>query len=87
MLFLSTRLMDIRQLPDPAQAVSQAMGTAALAGTEEEQFGKPTGKIIARINPLGRTGDKFKFQLICYPQVRVRRPNAFGRIKDIDATL
>ena len=87
MLFLSTRHMDIRQLPDPAQAVSQAMGTAQLEGTEEEQFGKPTGKLTARINPLGRSGDKFKFQLICYPQVRVKRPNAFGRIKDIDATL
>lgn len=87
MLFLNTRLMDIRQLPDPAQAISQAMGNVGVAGTEEEQFGMPTGKITARINPLARSGDKFKFQLICYPQQRVRRCNAFGRIKDINAAL
>lgn len=87
MLFLNTRLMDIRQLPDPAQAISQAMGSVTVQGSEEEQFGAPTGKLTARINPLARSGDKFKFQLICYPQLRVRRPNAFGRIKDLDASL
>ena len=87
MVFLNTRLMNIKQLPDPAQAISQAMGTLNVAGTEEEQFGQPSGKIRARINPLARTGDAFKFQIICYPQLQVRRPNAFGRIKDIDATL
>lgn len=87
MVFLNTRLMRVAQLPDPAQAIAQAMGSVTLQGTEEEQFGIVTGKISARINPLARSGDKFKFQLICYPQLQVKRCNAFGRIKDINAAL
>ncbi len=87
MLFLNSSLLNVAQLPDPSQAISQAMGSVSLTGDEEEQFGVPTGKLTARINPLGRTGDKFKFQLINYPQLRVKRPNAMGRIIDIDPTL
>jgi len=87
MIFLNTRVMRVAQLPDPANAINQAMGSIGVAGTEEEQFGQPTGRLTARINPLARTGDAFKFQLICYPQLQVRRPNAFGVIKDLDATL
>jgi hypothetical protein len=41
----------------------------------------------ARINPLGRTGDKYKFQLITYVASAARRPNALGAITDLDATL
>ncbi len=87
MIFLNTRLMRVAQLPDPAQAVTQAMGSVGLAGTEEEQFGMMSGRLTARINPLARTGDAYKFQLILYPQQQVRRPNAFGAIQDIDYTL
>lgn len=87
MLFLNTRQIMLAQLPDPSAAITQAMGTVGLAGTEEEQFGQPTGRLTARINPLARTGDAYKFQLILYPQMRVRRCNANGVIQDIDATL
>lgn len=87
MLFLNTRVIRMAQLPDPSQAISQAMGTVGVAGTEEEQFGMPSGKLTARINPLARTGDAFKFQLILYPQMRVRNPNRNGAILDLDYTL
>lgn len=87
MLFLNTSYMNVAQLPDPTQAIVQAMGKPSLVGDAEEQFGSPTGKLTARINVLGRSGDKFKVQLICYPQVRVKRPNAMGRIIDINHLL
>jgi len=87
MLFLNTSLMNVAQLPDPSEAISQAMGKVSVTGDAEEQFGAPSGKLTARINPLGRTGDKFKFQLINYPALRVKRCNAMGRITNLDYTL
>ena len=87
MVFLNTRYCRIAQLPDPANAVNQAYGTVDLAGTDEEQFGSGSTRLTARVNPLARTGDAFKFQLISYPQLQVRRPNAQGQIQDIDPTL
>lgn len=87
MVFLNTRLMKIAQLPDGSSAVNGGRGEVGLRGTEEEQFGEPMGKLTARINPLGPRGDKFAFQLINYPQLQVKRPNAFGVIEDLDASL
>ena len=87
MLFLNTRYVKICQLPDPANAVNQALGNVELAGTDEEQFGQGNSQLTARINPLARTGDAYKFQLICYPQLQVRRCNAQGQIQDIDPNL
>lgn len=87
MLFLNTSRLEIRQPQDPDEAVTQSRGGIAVAGTPEEQFGQPTGKIMARINPLGRTGDKYKFQLIAYLAFGAKRPNTLGRITDLDATL
>lgn len=87
MLFLSTRFCRVLQLADQVNEVNQSMSMVGLAGTPEEQFGQPTAKLTARVNPLGRDGDTYKFQLICYPQLQVKRPNANGVIQDLDAAL
>jgi hypothetical protein len=87
MLFLNTRYVRVVQLPDPATTVNGSTGVVGIAGTDEEQLGQPSRKLRARINPLGRTGDFFTFQLILYPQLQVRRPNSCGVLTDIDYTL
>lgn len=87
MLFLNTRYVRVLQLPDQVDSVNNSMSMIGLAGTPEEQLGQPSSKLSARINPLGRDGDSYKFQLICYPQLQVRRPNSCGAIIDLDATL
>lgn len=87
MLFLNTRYVRVLQLADQVDSVNNSMSMVGLAGTPEEQLGQPSSKLTARINPLGRDGDSYKFQLICYPQLQVRRPNSCGAITDLDATL
>lgn len=87
MLFLNTRYVRVLQLPDAVDSVNNSMSMIGLSGTPEEQLGQPSAKLTARINPLGRDGDSYKFQLICYPQLQVRRPNSCGVITDLDATL
>lgn len=87
MLFLNTRYVRVLQLPDQVDNVNNSMAMIGLAGTPEEQLGQPSSKLTARINPLGRAGDTYKFQLICYPQLQVRRPNSCGVIVDLDSTL
>jgi hypothetical protein len=87
MLFLNTRYVRVLQLPDGVNEANQSMGMIGLAGSEEEQLGMPSRKLRARINALGRAGDLYKFQLICYPQLQVKRPNSCGAIKDLDAAL
>jgi hypothetical protein len=87
MIFLNTRYVRVLQVPDEPNEANQSMGMLGLAGTEEEQLGQPTQKLRARINPLGREGDLYKFQLILYPQLQVKRPNSCGVIRDLDATL
>lgn len=87
MLFLNTKFVRVLQLPDAIDNVNQSMAMVGLQGTPEEQLGAPTGKLTARINPLGREGDTYRFQLICYPQLQCRRPQSCGVIVDLDATL
>jgi len=87
MLFLNSEYLKVCQMPDGLSAVNQSMAMAALVGSPEDQFGEGRTRLTARINPLGRTGDKYKFQLILYPQLKNRRPNAHGRIIDLDANL
>jgi hypothetical protein len=87
MIFLNTRYVRVLQLPDQVDNVNNSMSMVGLAGTPEEQLGQPSAKLTARINPLGRDGDSYKFQLICYPQLQVRRPNACGAITDLNAAL
>lgn len=87
MLFLNTRYVSVLQLPDQPSEATGGGSMVGLAGTAEEQFGQPASRLTARINALSRDGDTYKFQLICYPQMRVRRPNTCGVITDLDAAL
>lgn len=86
MLFLNTAQVHLKQLPDMVDGVNRASGSAAVAGTDEERFGAGPIGMNARIQPLATTGDAFKFQLILYPQLQVRRPNACGWIDDLETT-
>lgn len=87
MLFLNTRFVRVLQVPDEPNEANQSMGMTGLAGTGEEQLGQPSRKLRARINPLGREGDLYRFQLILYPQLQVKRPNTCGAIRDLNAAL
>jgi hypothetical protein len=82
---LNTRHVYLTQLPDASSAATRSMGTVGLMGTPEEQFGEGKIPLTARLQPLAVDGDAFKFQLINYPQVVVRRPNATGFIDDLAA--
>jgi hypothetical protein len=82
---INTDYMYLTQLADSPDVLNRAMGTTALGGTPEEQYGATRMKLSARIQPLAITGDAFKFQLILYPQVVVRIPNACGYIDELAA--
>jgi hypothetical protein len=84
MLFLNSNYVKLRQLPDEADGVNQSAGMLQLHGTAEEQLGSGATSLMARINPLARTGDAYKFQLVLYPQLQVERPNANGVISDLN---
>lgn len=80
LLMLNTRFLYMAQLPDPITMYNQSMGTTDLAGTSEEQFGDgPTG-LTARIIPLAKTGDAYKFELVSYPALVSRRCNVHGAL-------
>lgn len=80
MLFLNTRHCSITQLADSVNAVNRSMGMVGLAGTDEHRFGPSSIPVSARVNVLARTGDAYKFQLISYLQLCVKRPNAMGQL-------
>lgn len=90
MLFLNTKHIRIRQLPDALSAAqaggnpSAPQGVIRLHGTAESQYGQgPVNGLTARINPLAVNGDKYAFQLVLYPQLQVRRPNANAVLTDL----
>jgi hypothetical protein len=83
MLFLNTRYTFVRQLPPAQMPMGISSATIRLHGTAEEQLGQMATALTARINLLAVTGDAYKFQLILYPQLQVRRPNACGVIADL----
>lgn len=85
MMFLNTRYLYMSQLPDPSTMLNQSMGNLQLAGTNEEQFGDSPIKLTARILPLAKTGDKYKFALYCYPQLVARKCNVHGSIINLAA--
>jgi len=83
MLFLNSSQLHLSQLPDPVTMYNQSMGQVDLLGTEEEQFGdSPTG-LQARIVPLAKTGDKYKFALYAYPQLVSRKCNVHGSLVNL----
>jgi hypothetical protein len=77
-------MLDIFQLPSPADAVNRSTGSVALHGTAEHQFGETQTGLTARILPLPAQGDKYPFAVFVYPSVRVKKPNAFIRITDLE---
>ena len=87
MAFLSTRTIKVCQMPDAVTAVNESKGQHELMGSPEMDQGEGRQGLTARLNPLGRDGDKYKFQAILYPQLKVRRPNGQASIIDLDATL
>jgi len=87
MSFLATRHIKMCQMPDRISEVNQSMGMIGVQGTPEMDMGPQMTGLVARINPLGRNGDSYRFQLILYPQLKVRRCNAQGSLVDLDATL
>jgi len=87
MAFLSTRTIKVCQMPDVVSAVNESKGMHELSGSPEIDYGTGNQGLVARLNPLARDGDKYKFQAILYPQLKVRRPNAQASIIDLDATL
>jgi hypothetical protein len=88
LLFLNSRHCLIRQLPD---ALAGGMlpggggsaGTVRLQGTPEAQLGAGATSLVARINPLSILGDMFKFQILLYLTLQVRRPNACAILGDL----
>lgn len=87
MNFINTRRLGVKVLPDPMNQVTQPMGSVGVRGSEEEQLGMPNARLTARINPLGRDGDRYQFQLIAYLGLRNKQPNSGGIIADLDASL
>jgi hypothetical protein len=83
MLFLNTRHVRLRQLPDGPSAGNRNGAMIQLHGTPESQFGAGSTGLMARMNLLNTTGDAYKVQIICYPQVQVTRPNACGILDDL----
>lgn len=90
MLFINTKHVKIKQLTDAvAQTASLTHGDEAMGnmirlhGTSEEQLNSSQTALSARVQALAMTGDAFKVQLICYPQVQVERPNCTGILGDL----
>lgn len=80
---LNTSEVRMRYLPPVNAAITGAMGDVPLAGTAEEQYGVGAVKLMGRINPLARTGDAYKFQVLVYVTPQVRSPNTCGYIKNL----
>ncbi len=86
MLFLNTNHVKMRQIADGGSPWQGGMGTLGVHGTAEAQFGGGNTGLRTRINPLSRAGDAYKFQLVCYPQIQVKKPNANGILGDLSLT-
>jgi hypothetical protein len=82
-LFLNLDYLLFRQLPQPGQVVTRSMGERPLETAPEQTRGGGPIPVRVRIQGLAITGDKYRFALYVYPQVQVRRPQAFGILSDI----
>lgn len=83
-LFLNLDYLLFRQLPQPGQVATRSAGERPLETAPEQTKGGGPVPVRVRIQPLAITGDKYKFALYSYPQVQVRRPQAFGVLEDIN---
>jgi hypothetical protein len=78
---LNSQMVEIATLAqDPVTSASSKTDRSAGNGGEPPA---PSG-IQVRVEPLAKTGDANKFQLVTYVQLKVRRPNACGVVEDID---
>lgn len=82
-LALNTSQMALRYLPDAASAVSRSNRSVQAVGSPEAQYGAMSGGLPVRVQPLAVNGDAYNFQLLTYPQLQVKRPNAFGVLSDL----
>lgn len=80
---LNTSYIKCHQLPDSADEVNGAIGMVSLGGSPEDQLESGKTKLVARIQPLAKTGDAHKFALYCYPQLQVKKPNSCGFIENL----
>lgn len=72
-----------KQLPQPGQLATRSMGDRPLEAAPEATKGGGLLNLRVRIQPLAVNGDKFRFAIYIYPQIQVRRPNAFGVLQDL----
>jgi len=83
---LNLGLLFFKQLPQPGQSPTRSMGERPLETAPESTQGGGQIRLRVRIQPLAVNGDKFRFAIYIYPQVQVRRPNAFGILDDLIST-
>ncbi len=83
MRFLNTKEMALRVLPPAAIQLGTDSGERDLSGTTEEQYSSGQTGIRARIQRLANDGDFYVFQVLCYLQLQVRRPNSCGLLGDL----
>lgn len=84
LLFLNLQHLFVKQLPQPGMVASAQATTRPLEVQGEQIRGGGSTRFIIRIQPLAVNGDKFRFALYCYPQLQVRKPNAFGTLEDLN---
>lgn len=73
-----------KQLPQPGMTVTRSMSERPLETAPEQLKGGGTIALRVRIQPLAVNGDKYRFALYIYPQLQVRRPQAFGILQDLN---
>lgn len=82
MYFLNTGKMYWSQLPDPGE-VFGGKGGMELMGSDEKQYGEGKLPLRARVNYLGKQGDKLPVQLVLYPSLVSRRQNCHARLTNL----
>ncbi len=84
MLWLNTNYIELVQLPHRSMVrYIQQMDAALKSSDGASSTPLP---LVAVVTPLPKTGDAVKMQVSIKLQLRVRRPNAFGQLNDIDET-
>lgn len=83
MYFLNTNYLSLRQLPDASTSANRGAGMVQLHGTPDAMAGSGNTALSARLNLLSVAGDTYKVQLINYPQLECRKPNANAILGDL----
>lgn len=83
MTWLNTNYVKICSLDDSINEANRSPRMINLQVMPEEQLMSGSTPLRARLNPLSIDGDKYKIQMILYPQMKVERPNACGVLADL----